>query len=327
LQFELRALLLKGISFTAIARQLDLSLSTVSKYRRVFGIALVQRKGGRPALINDKYHRRIVAAIRSGHADTVPEAKQLLGLCCSNQTVRNALGTAGLRARAKARKPLLKTSHRQRRLDFALRHRHWTTEDWARVIFSDESEANRMGSDGRRYCYKMPGEELSSRTVQFTVKHGGGSVMVWGCMSVQGVGDLCFIDGTMDAKKYIQILDQHLPASVRHFRMQHTNWIFQQDGDPKHTSATARNWFEDNDIRALDWPAHSPDLNPIEHLWEHLKRCLNAYETHPTNIYELEARILAEWGKIDRKVCLDSIDSMPRRLADGIRANEGHTKY
>ncbi|KAG8843994.1 hypothetical protein FRC20_003666 [Serendipita sp. 405] len=263
----------------------------------------------------------------SGRVDTAPEAKRLLGLEVSNQTVHNALRAAGLRACVKAKKPALQISHRRCRLDFAITHRHWTMDDWSRVIFSDETKINHMGSDGRRYCYKMPGEELSKRTVQPTVKHGGGSTMVWGGMSVKGVGKMCVIDGIMDAQKYIKILDQNLLAMACDHWMLRGGFIFQQDGDPKHTSATARNWFEDNQINVLKWPAQSPDLNPIEHLWDHLKRRLNSYENHPTSIHELEHRIKKEWNSIDPEVCQKLIASIPERLEAVIRAKGGNTKY
>ena len=326
LQVDLHAMLLSGKSYASIARQLSISLSTISKYRKIFKIALAPRKGGRPALITPSDKRRLVHLIRSGRVDTAPEAMRLLGLRVSNQTVRNALREGGLRARVKAKKPLLQRRHFRHRLAFALAHRHWTLEDWSRVIFSDETKINRMGSDGRRYCYKMPGEELSKRTVQLTVKHGGGSTMVWGCMTTRGVGKMCIIDGIMDAQKYTRILDTQLPATIKMFKMRR-NFIFQQDGDPKHPSATAREWFETQDINVLDWPAQSPDLNPIEHLWDHLKRRLNTYEAHPTSIHELERRIHAEWASISPQVCADLIASMPRRLEAVIRAKGGYTKY
>jgi len=176
-------------------------------------------------------------------------------------------------------------------------------------------------------CWKAPGEGLSKRTVQATVKHGGGSTMVWGCMTTQGVGRMCIVDGIMNAEKYIKILDQNLVATARDHHMLRSGFIFQQDGDPKHTSRPASEWFEDHRINVLKWPAQSPDLNPIEHLWEHLKRQFNSYENHPTSIHELEARINREWEKIDPKVCEDLIASMPRRLEAVIRAKGGSTKY
>ena len=78
--------------------------------------------------------------------------------------------------------PLLKKHHRKEQLDFAESHKEWTLEDWKRVIWSDETKINCLGSDGRKWAWKEVGEQLSDRLVEGTVKFGGGNVMVWGCM-------------------------------------------------------------------------------------------------------------------------------------------------
>ena len=103
--------------------------------------------------------------------------------------------------------------------------------------------------------------------------------------------------------------------------------IFQQDNDPKHTSYIARQWFAEKDISVLDWPSQSPDLNPMEHLWHHLKRQLAAYPTEPRNMDELWERVVTEWEKIPAQVCMDLVESMPRRIAAVVEAKGGYTKY
>jgi hypothetical protein len=92
-------------------------------------------------------------------------------------------------------------------------------------------------------------------------------------------------------------------------------------------SKLAQKWFKDNGIKVLDWPAQSPDLNPIEHLWSILKFHLAAYPTPPPSIEELWKRVEAEWEKIPKEECLKLINSMPRRVAAVLKVKGGYTKY
>jgi hypothetical protein len=84
----------------------------------------------------------------------------------------------------------------------------------------------------------------------------------------------------------------------------------------------------EQDIKLLDWPAQSPYLNPIEHTWGHLKKCLLGYnERAPTGIHQLWDRVVVEWGKNSVEECQKWIESMPRRIKAVIKAKGGHTKY
>lgn len=77
----------------------------------------------------------------------------------------------------------------------------------------------------------------------------------------------------------------------------------------------------------MEWPAQSPDMNPIEHLWEHLKRKLHKYNDPPKGVWELWDRVVEEWNKIPPEVCQKLVESMPRRLEAVVKAKGGHTKY
>jgi transposase len=326
-QYSIISLLRDGKSCRTIAQKLGISRTSVSRLRLSLDIPLPITKNGRPRKLTQWDSRYLRRQILSGVADNAAQLKRKLQLPVSTQTVRNTLKRAGLRSHVKKKRPLLSRAHRKARLVFALRHQHWTVEDWARVIYSDETKINRLGSDGRVWGWKREGTGLEDRDVVGTVKFGGGSVMLWGCMTISGPGYMTQVDGRMDAKQYVDILDQNLLRSARDTGFSGSDFIFQQDNDPKHTSKLAKSWFSRHSIEVLRWPAQSPDLNPIEHLWTSLKLKLNGYSTDPKSIHELWARIDHEWNLLPPDFCYTLIASMPARVKAVIKAKGGNTKY
>ncbi len=98
------------------------------------------------------------------------------------------------------------------------------------------------------------------------------------------------------------------------------DFIFQQDLAPAHSAKATSTWFKDHGIPVLNWPANSPDLNPIENLWGIVKRKMPY--ARPNNAEELKATIRATWALITPEQCHRLIDSMPRRIAAVIQAKE-----
>jgi len=326
------SLLNEGYSHRQIIAKTGLGKGTVGRISKEVDVDKENNPGGRPSKLSACDKQSIFCQITSGKLDNAVQATQFINSVIPNpvtpQTVRNALKGSGFYAATKKKVPMLKKIHRQRRLKFAQYHENWTVEDWKRVLWSDETKINRIGSDGKVYVWKQRGEPPSDRTTTPTVKHGGGNnLMVWGCMGWNGVGKLIEVQGKMDAVQYCEILDEGVAESFEKLDMPEEEGIFQQDNDPKHTSRKADQWFEDNNIQVLQWPAQSPDMNPIEHLWHHLKSQLQKYDLPPKGVHELWERVVKEWDEIPPEVCQRLIESMPRRIQAVIRAKGGHTKY
>ncbi|XP_075163221.1 uncharacterized protein LOC142235852 [Haematobia irritans] len=110
----------------------------------------------------------------------------------------------------KKNKPALSEKNQKARMKFAREHNNWTTDDWKGVIWSDESKFNRFQSEGKQYCCRRPGDTIQ----RHHVKHGGGSIMVWGCFTWWHIGPLQKIDGIMKKEDYLAILQTHLPEFV-----------------------------------------------------------------------------------------------------------------
>ncbi|KAJ3006799.1 hypothetical protein NUW54_g3802 [Trametes sanguinea] len=216
--------------------------------------------------------------------------------------------------------PHLRDEHVAARYAWAIEHAKWTVEDWSKVVFSDESIFKVFGSDGKQYCRRRTGEALLPQNVKKTVKHGGGKVAVWGCLTWYGPGQLYRIDGNLNAAQYIKILDDALFGTLSDYGLPISSIIFQQDNDPKHKSKTAEAFFEARNIKKLPWAASSPDMNIIENAWAYLDRKVRERYPLPTNPDQLWATLEEEWRKLDLGYVQRLYESMPGRVADLIDA-------
>ena len=86
-------------------------------------------------------------------------------------------------------------------------------------------------------------------------------------------------------------------------------------------------WKLDNGIPCLPWPAQSPDINPIEHLWDELERRLRAHSVMPNNEEKLFEFLQEEWKQISTVVLEKLVDSMPNRIQEVHKANRYPTRY
>jgi hypothetical protein len=149
-------------------------------------------------------------------------------------------------------------------------------------------------------------------------------MMFWGSMGRKGVGNLVPIEGKMDSVAYLRIPQENMLDSAEKLGLG-SGFIFQQDNDPKHTSALVKRFFAENDYELLDCPAQSPDLNPIEHLWSYIKK---RYHVNPSfNKREMLIKIQEIWAEITQDVTANLVDSVYRRFKAVIRAKGGATKY
>lgn len=321
------ALTNQGYSSRKIAKRLKVCHRTVLLAQKRRQCNPARNAGGRPRVMSNGDARVIERMIKSREARTPMAAAKAINKDVSEWTVRRALKRIGLVASIKKKKPALSEKNVRARLKFCKEHKNWTVEDWKRVIWTDETKINRYQSDGKAYYWHRPNEKLQKHQVKETLKHGGGSLMVWGCFTWWHIGPLIKINGIMKKEDYLQILKTNLPDFVEKCAYPEEEIVFQQDGDPKHTAKIVKEWLGQQNFLTMQWPAQSPDLNPIENLWAIVKRQLLQYEDAPTNLNELWTRVQTEWQKIPDRIIQNLVESMPRRVNSVIKNKGLWTKY
>ena len=207
---------------------------------------------------------------------------------------------------------MLRIGNKKKRLQWAIDHQNWTEEDWGKVLWTDESKFELFGQRRRIYIRRTTKEKMIPECLVPTIKHGGGSVMVWGCFSSAGVDDLVKIEGIMKKEQCKTILENNaIPSGLR--TIGH-GFAFMQDNDPKHTSKLCKNYIKEQEnngvLKNMTWPAQSPDLNQIELLWGELDRKVR--QKCPTSKEHLWQILEEPWLSTTPEIINKLINRMPR---------------
>lgn len=331
ISLQIRKLIVKdrqnGLSNRKIGHKYGVSEAAVRKIWKKFqelGTVADKIGRGRKRKTSIKEDRRIIRETKKNSTITSRVIRENLQLNISERTVRRRLREAGLRNNFALRRPLIRKANKMKRLEFAKKYADKPLDFWKKVLWSDESKFELFGHKQRLRVWSKPGEKLLDKNIQKTVKYGGGNTLVWGCFAWSGLGNLVKIDGIMTADICIDILNENLEESLLKVGLE-DKFIFQQDNDPKHTARKTNAFFRASRIKILDWPAQSPDLNPIENLWSILDQKVDKGEV--TNKIKLFEALTEAWKNIDHQHIRNLVESMPRRLQAVIQAKGGHTKY
>ena len=285
-------------------------------------------RAGRPRKTTPADDRTIIRSVRKNRKLTAKEIMDTLpddlATNLSLQTVRNRIREKGFRGCTARRTPCVTKPNIKKRLAWAKKYVSEPKTFWEKIIWSDECKFNLFGADGNQKVWRKPGEEHKMECTSPTVKHGGGSIMVWGSMAASGVGNLVFIDGIMDRFVYKKILEDNVLQSAVKLGII-DEFYFQQDNDPKHKSKHAMEFFEEAAVECLDWVAQSPDMNPIEHLWRMMK--LKLKNRRASNIAEKKLQIQEVWAQISPDLTKKLVHSMPKRVKKVIQVKGAPTGY
>lgn len=321
-----------GMSQSAIAERVGVRRETVNrilKHNRDTGDLRPGKSTGRPRISTERDDRVLGRLTRQDRLAPCTTLRtrwyQSTNVRATARTVNNRVIQMGYRARRCAVKPKLTARHRRDRLAWARQYRNLTVGHWEHVVFADESRFQLFPVDGRLRVRRQTGERLLDQCVQNRVAGGGGSVHVWGAFCANGRSELIILDQNVTGAVYRDILAQNMIPWAR--RIFGDNFRFQDDNAPAHRARIVVGFMEEQHVNSLPQPALSPDLNPIEHLWDELGRAVRRRENQPANLRELGQTLVREWNEIPQNRLSQLVQSMPRRLADVISTRGGHTRY
>ncbi|GFT71316.1 transposable element Tcb2 transposase [Trichonephila clavipes] len=286
---------------------------------------------GRSCLKYDACRRQIYRPISEKEQAHHSSAGGKSVSCCLRKadlpkTVSRRLRGGGLYARRPVVCVPLTRQHRTARLQWCREHHNWTEQDWACVLFSDESRFSLSSDCRRQLIWRESGTAYRPENIQEKDRYPTCSIMVWAGIMINSRTRLHVVaNGTMTGQRYI---DEILLPHVRLFRgVVGDKLVFIDDNVTCHRTLTVQDCLHSECIQCLVWPARSPDLNPIENVWYSLGRKVAGRNYPPTNKNTLIRALTKEWDNLPQQLLDNVVQSMVRRVECGITLHGGHIPY
>ncbi|GFU59615.1 transposable element Tcb2 transposase [Trichonephila clavipes] len=289
---------------TDVAREFDIAHSVVSRLWKSFkttGMCSRRHGGGQIRSTTPAEDRYIVLSAKRNMYTTAQQvANQFLaasGKQISRKTVARRLRGGGLYASRPVVCVPLTRQHRTARLQWCREHRNWTEQDWACVLFSDESRFSLSSDCRRQLISRESGTAYRPENIQEKDRYPTCSIMVWAGIMINGHTRLHVVaNGTMTGQRYID-------------------------------EVLLNDCLDSEGIQRLVRPARSPDLNPIENVWNALGKQVAGRNYPPTNKNTLIRALTEEWDKLPQQLLDNVVQSMVRRVECCITLHGGHIPY
>ncbi|GFX25957.1 transposable element Tcb2 transposase [Trichonephila clavipes] len=288
-------------------------------------------RGGRVRSTTPAEDRYIVLSAKRNRRTTAQRvANQFLAASGKADLPKNCCQTFEGRRGLYARRPVVRVpltrQHRTARLQWCREHHNWTEQDWACVLFSDESRFSLSSDCRRQLIWRESGTAYRPENIQKKDRYPTCSIMVWAGITINGhTRPHVVANGTMTGQRYI---DEVLLPHVRLFRgAVGDKFVFMDDNATCHRTLSVQDCLNSEGIQRLVWPARSPDLNPIENVWDALGRQVAGRNYPPTNKNTLIHALTEEWDKLPQQLLDNVVQSMVRRVECCITLHGGHIPF
>lgn len=303
-----------GPKWTLIGRLLSVNPNTARAFvKRYQKQGTLYPKMGRPMEITREIKDSIIGVVDSDPEMSLRELETLFDI--SKTSVRKILNDDKIKFHKKIAIPTLTESHKLKRVQFASRFANLAYHQMPNIIFTDESyvQVNLQGSGIWRRRGEYPACAFYEKDA-YPIK-----CMVWG-----GIGPLGFrttlikIEGAIDSRAYVYMLhNNNIRGQI--FDRFGFNFIFQQDNARPHTARLTQNYLDANFPNRLQWPAKSPDLSPIEQIWDYIKNKVAGIKFKSTD--QLFNQIKREWDLIPDNIIHNCYSSFLARCKVCVQIN------